>query len=265
MADISYSHLESESAIQGRSTVDLGPNYGRNRQLSQVEEVLPTTELSEDDDREEDERISCVPELKIFPSSIPVLREQSSEGNFSSPSKPVWSRRASAPVIPNSEEILYTGPEFLLGKQYPSASKFGKKIRSNPEMDLVLCRKVSQASSISSQRSLQLTQLQYSIYISNVEDILKKVLHDDTVVSLIMEYFQNAKCVSFNSDPSKYYIVDPVGSEHRMSSPAYHLMQRPASLEIWNRKPKFSPAEKEEAKETAASMDFQVDFPDAYQ
>jgi len=278
MTEKLYSHLESESAIPGRSTVDLGLNEGHNEDVTSVTEVSPTREFSEDGssssvitwDQEEEERVSYLADLINFTSAYNKPEEQSSECNLLPNSKPNKQRRMSAPNVAKIfEETLY--PDFLLDKQYPAMSKFGKRIRPNPEMDLVLCRKVSGASTLSSTKSVKLTQVQYNIYLSNVKDILKEVLEtwfeqfNDTVVSLIMEYFQNAKCVSFSPNASKYYIVDPLGSEHRMPLPAFHLLQRPTSLDIWNRKPEFSPAEKEEAKETVACIDFLAEFPDAYQ
>jgi len=279
MTDESYWHLESESAIPGRSTIDLGSNYGSCEQLNQVTEISSSPEVPEDgsspsvrtQDQHKIERDSWLGDLKNFKSTHCLLKDDST---FPPTLKLSKERRLSAPVVPKiSEETLY--PDFLLGKQYPSASKFDKKIRSNPYMDLVLCRKASSVSSFSSTKSLQLTQLQYNIYLSNVEGILKEVLQtwfekfNDTVVSLIMEYLSNAKCVSFSPGAPKYYIVDPMGSEHRGSehrgSEHRMALQRSARLDVWNRKLEFSPAEKEEAKETFAGIDFLVEFPDAYQ
>lgn len=271
------------------NAVDLGSNNQqlnseRLAQTSTGAQLKPTKEESDVESstsgRSYDElggienRISDLGELKRFtPSptflSLQPLVEQRSELIRPKPRpKRTSRRRFSAPDLAKVDyQTMY--PDFLVNKQYPSSTSFNKKIRFNPETDLVMCRGVSGTSTMSSTRSLELTQVQKNFYYSNIRAILEEVLKTwfegftDTLVSLIMEYVKNARCVSFRRD-AKFYLVDPVGSEHRMMLHAYNIIPNRDSLDFWNMKREVSAEEKKQAEETVAELDLKGEFPDAY-
>jgi len=183
-------------------------------------------------------------------------------------------RANSAPAVSRTRHEIQCA-DFLAAEHYPPMSEFKKKIRPNPEMDLVLQqpKRENSGASLSSNRSLKLTQVEKNFYFANVKKIFQEVLQEwfedsrdiiANVIAVIMEFFENAKAVTFCTDDTEVFIVEAVGSEHRMLVPATHLLEAPNFLDIWNEKPIVTKEERKEAREIVADINFLTEFADAY-